>query len=103
MSAEEIYKAGQLRRLEEIIDNQASRMQQLRDENETLLWLLKMFRSSNLHMDGTSNWVLPLNVLSGIRTRTAIDAITEAKRRYDEWTTSNTTSKNSGPLRTTKD
>ena len=54
-------------------------------DSELLHWLCNMLRGHDLWMDGTMHWNLPLSVLSGIRARTALDAITEAKRRYDEW------------------
>jgi hypothetical protein len=52
---------------------------------QTFVWLLKQLRGTNLRMDGTCDWSLPHNVLSGIRAPTALDAILEAKRRYDHW------------------
>jgi hypothetical protein len=52
---------------------------------QALEWLLKQLRGTNLRMDGTCDWSLPHNVLSGIRAPTALDAILEAKRRYDHW------------------
>lgn len=46
-------------------------------------WLISQMSGRDLWMDGTSYWHLPHSVLSGIRARTALEAIREARARYE--------------------
>lgn len=59
------------------------------DEYQALLWLVNMMSGKDLWMDGTMHWSLPLSVLSGIRAKTAMEAILLAKQKYDNWCNSN--------------
>lgn len=67
-------------------EDDSETMWESEDRQEALMWLVNMMSGKDLWMDGTMQWTLPLSVLSGIRACTALDAIIEAKRRYDEWT-----------------
>ena len=52
------------------------------DQREALEWLVSQMRGHSLWMDGTMDWSLPHSVLSGVRGRTALEAVTAAYARY---------------------